>query len=127
MVDYLQILSCRGARDERARLDEIVRRLKLMSKMAPVLLISQLKRPAEGKIVPPNLFDFRGSGMIEANADLALFPWRPSYLDTGNPDEFSTDAEDAVIYIRKHRMGRAGKFKVTFFPDCTRFADEVIP
>lgn len=95
VLDYLQLMPAAGKFGTTA--DEIgfnSRALKRIAKELDIVVIAlaQLSRVVEtrGGAKKPSLSDLKGSGDIEQDADIVLFPYRPSYYDatddaTGQP------------------------------------------
>lgn len=128
VVDYLQIL-CPDHRDpsQVRQLEEMTRSLKTLPLEAdcPLVLLSQFNRePARGGR-EPQLFDLRGSGSIENDADVVAFlhaPPPPKDEDTGAP--LPRQAREKVeIIIAKHRQGATGRASLIFDRPKTRFED----
>lgn len=74
--DYIQFASFQGAeigRDERERLDVAVAQMKYLAKILrqPVVIFSQVRRDTEGD-EEPEINWFKGTGRIEADADVAI-------------------------------------------------------
>lgn len=84
VVDYLQLLWDRNKEEERLRIGEITRSLKMVAREfhVPVILISQLNRNIEHRGGEPQLSDLRESGRIEEDADLVLMLWALPTADT---------------------------------------------
>lgn len=81
VVDYLQTITARMASKQAAaheRVEEIVRRVKAQGKRlrVPVLLVSQLARPANRQHREPSLFELKGSGYIEQAATAIVLVWK---------------------------------------------------
>ena len=73
IVDYLQLLRNDGDRqvtDANARLSEVSRKLKALSKHCTVLVVSSLSRAAYFDV--PSLDGFKGCGDIEYSANVAM-------------------------------------------------------
>jgi replicative DNA helicase len=84
----------------------------------PVLLLAQCNRGTEGREDKrPGPADLRGSGALEEDADVLLFPYRPAYYVERSPDyragkiEALAEFEDAKhvleLIIDKNRAGRS--------------------
>ena len=123
VVDYLQLLSYRGRRNESRQIEisEISRGLKALAKElnVPVLALSQLSRQAEtreGK--RPTLADLRESGAIEQDADLVALLYREDYYDPN-----SSSKGIATVIIAKQRNGPTGDISLQFSPEYARFSN----
>ena len=110
LVDYLQLMhSGHQHPTETLELGAITRGLKQLAREIniPVILLSQLSRESErrGAGSRPKLSDLRGSGSIEQDADLVLFPW---------PRESPKPAEEGNVelIIAKQRNGPTGAVPV---------------
>lgn len=121
IVDYLQLIEHSLPGENRAReVADITRTLKGLAQglRVPIIVLAQLNRKVmERKDGRPILSDLRESGGIEQDADVVLFPFRPSEYD-------ETQAEDAMIVIvAKQRNGPTGdahmaaKLRYNFFGD----------
>lgn len=130
MIDYLQIMSY--DRDQETReLDRITTGLKDLAKREGVcvVLLSQLNRMGQAQNRKPVMTDLRGSGMIENNADVILFPWRPAancekcQNNEVTPDhDPETHKREAYIIIGKQRQGERNiAVPVIWLEEITRF------
>lgn len=84
----------------------------------PIILLSQLSRPIKGQqVTKPELSDLRESGDIEQDADIVIFPHRPSYYNEDAVDErgFSWNNR-GVLYMGKNREGMKNE-KILFQHD----------
>ena len=122
VVDYLQLMSGRGAAENRqVEVSEISRGLKILAREleTPVVALSQLSRGLEMRADKrPMLADLRESGSIEQDADVVMFFYRDEMY---NPD--SPDIGTAEVLVMKHRSGPTGKAKLAFLGQYTRFAN----
>jgi replicative DNA helicase len=77
VVDYLQILEYDDSREVQ-ELGRITRQLKMtaMDQDVAIIALSQLNRASQNEKRKPRMSDLRASGMIEANADVIIFPYR---------------------------------------------------
>lgn len=80
VIDYLQLMNHEGGKNDNQsiRVGNTSRRLKLLARAlnVPVVCLAQLNRECESRgDKKPNLSDFRESGSIEQDADVALMLW----------------------------------------------------
>lgn len=105
-VDYAQLL--RGDGDnEQERIGDVSQRMKAMAMKYDliVLLLAQLNRGIESRPDPtPGLADLRGSGSLEQDADVVLFPIWPFKLQPTYEDRL-----EYRIYQAKNRNRGVGK------------------
>ena len=122
MIDYLQLMSLKGAVESRTQeISEISRSLKAIAKEleCPVIALSQLNRSLENR---PNKrpinSDLRESGAIEQDADVIMFIYRD--------EVYNEDTElkgRAEIIIGKQRNGPIGTCHLAFIGKHSRFED----
>lgn len=99
-VDYAQLLKGSGD-SEQERIGDVSQRMKAiaMKHDLVVLLLAQLNRNIELRDNPePGLADLRGSGSLEQDADVVLFPFWPFKLNESYEDKL-----EYRIYQRKNR------------------------
>jgi len=115
VVDYLQLVSGEGRFENRTQeISQVARGLKSLAKemRVPVIALSQLSRRVEEREPKrPMLSDLRDSGSIEAEADLVLFVYRPSYYgkqELVKAGYGELDVARADIILAKHRNGPTG-------------------
>jgi len=122
IVDHLHLIPLPGRGNEAKELGDVTSRLKRLARDLdiPVVLLAQLNRAnSSGVARPPNLTDLRGSGSIEQDADVVIFPHRPGYYDDqANPGE-------ADLIVSKQRNGPVGKICVGWRGDYVRYQDSV--
>jgi replicative DNA helicase len=140
IVDYLQLLSGTGKRDNRvSEVTEITMGLKALAKEldVPIIALSQLSRRVEERDDKrPMLSDLRESGSIEQDADSVIFVYREEYyLQQSKPRE-DGDAMNrwyaqmakfegvAEAIVAKNRHGAAGTVELGFEGQFTRFTNE---
>jgi replicative DNA helicase len=96
VIDYLQLMNHEGGKNDNQsiRVGNTSRRLKLLARAlnVPVVCLAQLNRESESRADKrPNLSDFRETGAIEQDADVALMLW---------PDDTTAHPHDPVQVIR---------------------------
>lgn len=121
VIDYLQLMNHEGSKQDTQsiRVGNTSRRLKLLSRAlnVPVVCLAQLNRECESRSdKKPSLSDFRESGSIEQDADVALMLW---------PDDSTTNPNDPVRVIRvcveKQRNGPVTVVPLDYRRAVTRF------
>jgi replicative DNA helicase len=122
LVDYLQLMSTPGKRENRqVEVSELSRGLKVLARDldCPVMALSQLNRSLEYRADKrPMLADLRESGAIEQDADAVMFIYREEAYE---PDTANKGL--AELIIAKHRAGPTGNVHLAFFEKYTRFKD----
>jgi replicative DNA helicase len=124
-VDYLQLVQASGLvgrNDSREReVAQVSAGLKslAMELDIPVVVLSQLNREGGKREGGPQLVDLRESGAIEQDADVVCLLSRKEMKEDVRPGE----PVIAEVYVAKNRNGPVGGFKLTFFPEFTRFED----
>jgi len=127
IVDYLQLVTTSGRVESRQQeVSYISRSLKALAKEIdiPVMALSQLSRAVESRTDQrPRLADLRESGVIEQDADLVMFIYRPE-LAAGFANQEDRDIENlAKLLLEKNRNGPTGTVEVTFVKEFTQFKD----
>lgn len=124
-VDYVQIVAHPDRRaDEYTRVSDVSRALQSFAKRhrVAVVALSQLSRIDDNE--EPDLRHLRSSGQLEQDADAVLFLYRPPYCATDSAAE-NDDAENRrKAKLAKNRNGKVGTFKLWFFGDQQRFAEQ---
>jgi replicative DNA helicase len=127
LIDYLQRMKCPNKSGNRFQeVSEISRSLKDMAMEfnTRMIVAAQVSRVAEnrpGGDNRPQMSDLRESGDIEADADLIIFPHRPSlyWKKAGQPPP-----PDELI-IAKNRQGRTGVIQMEYLGPFYKFVEKV--
>jgi replicative DNA helicase len=115
IVDYLQLLGSMGRNENRAQaVGANSRALKMAARefQCPFLVLSQFKRPQEER--KPTLNDFKESGDIENDADVAWFIYRP-------PTQEQDQVPVSFILAKQREGPRDIEENFWFFPKFQRF------
>ncbi len=124
VIDYLQLLRGTGKSERRdLEVAKISGELKQMAREfgIPIILLSQLNRD-KSDMDEPSLRDFRDSGAVEQDADMAIFLWRM--------EEERDGLTKIGVKVAKNRMGRCGTVVMHFEGAQMRYtelAEEYIP
>ncbi len=124
IIDYLQLMNDdKGEKHQNrnSEIESISRKLKAIAKEynCPVICLSQLNRALDGRgSKVPVLSDLRDSGSIEQDADMVIFPFRPSVYD---PQAIQDEMQ---LIIAKHRNGRVGTVTIKHNQYLNNFFDE---
>lgn len=108
IVDYLQIVQGEG-RDDYSKVTGISMALHTMAQKHKIAVIelAQLKRPekTKGKPVPPSMWDFKESGQIENDADVAMVLY---------PEDPDDNRSNRVLKVAKQKDGEKAVFSLKF-------------
>ncbi len=121
VVDYIGLLRDRPQKDDVERLGYISSTLKSMAMEldVPVLAAHQLNRALEGREEKrPQLFDLRGSGNIEQDADVVLFLYRDSYYKPK-----SNNVTEILIAKQRQGPSRGRQIEVYFETSTQQYRD----
>lgn len=113
IVDYLQLIDApAGIKERRLQVEAISSGLKAITLdyQVPVLCLSSLSRPPDGKA--PTLSSLRESGNLEHDADTVWFLHRPQELKP-----------TTECIVAKSRNGRTGKAEFFFRGEFLRFEE----
>lgn len=127
IVDYLQLMDIKRAKGDTSEegISRTTRALKQLAKElnVPVVLLSQLRR-GDGKDFKtnarPSKADLKGSGAIEADADLVCMLYREWTKDNPSVGHLENTLE---IIIEKNRMGGVGDIQVYVDPATNTFSN----
>jgi len=119
IIDYLQLIDG-NAKSRYEIVSEASKRLKQLGKELgiTVIALAQLKREEKASD-KPSLSDLKESGQLEQDADVVLFPFRPSYYLEDKP-EIEMDSE---LIIAKNRHGQCGSIPMAFEGKFTRYKE----
>lgn len=121
IIDYLQLIQGGEGNTENEQLASISKQIIQLWKQleCPVIAVAQLSRNCEARADKrPTMADFRGSGQLEQDCNLAILIYRDEYY---NADSKAKGV--AELIIGKNRFGQSGTIKVGFLEDMTRFID----
>lgn len=134
IIDYLQLLQG-GEKDVRRDISKIANELKNLAKQLgiTIILLSQLKREAQGSQPVPRINELKESGEIENAADAIYFVYRPeqhsptlAYPDmSAEWSKYSTKGT-ALIICAKNRLGQTGEQILAFDGDAMRFEQRTV-
>jgi replicative DNA helicase len=118
-IDYLGLIKrLGGAKEAFTELGEMSKSFKSLAKelACPVVLIAQLNRENVKENRKPRPSDLRGSGEIEADADMILFPWWEGEAPV-------VGTHEAWLIVAKNRKGPKGEVPVLWSPEFMSFED----
>lgn len=119
-IDYITLISHENQDLPRwEQISSISRSLKSLARelKIPIVVLSQLKREAEGK--SPSMAEIRESGSIEQDADVIMFLHRSRELDKKSNERSSVIPTELIL--AKQRNGPVGLIQLQFLPSITRF------
>jgi replicative DNA helicase len=124
VVDYLGLMKADKSIPREQAVAEISKTMKQIAKEfdLPVFLLSQLNRGPENRKengYVPKLSDLRESGAIEQDADIVIFPHRPTYYFPNVPEY----ENKAYLYFGKNRDGKMGAAVTQTNETITKFYD----
>jgi replicative DNA helicase len=119
LIDYLGMVKKTGDADSvNEELGDITSAMKRLAKdlKIPVVLAAQLNRDNEKENRKPKMTDLRGSGAIEQDADVIIFPWWD-----GEAPRYGR--HPATLIVGKNRNGAIAEIPVDWMPEFTMFTD----
>jgi replicative DNA helicase len=124
VVDYIQIIKGDDpkGKNEALIIKENTTMLKALAKQYDVgiLALAQINRKAvEGANQEPTINDFKSSGGIEEDADVAIILHR----DRSEEKKESYFSESGKLIVAKNRHGRTGEIAITFDGNFGRFIE----
>jgi len=122
-LDYLQLISTAGNKDERGALDEFLRGMVEKCKKSNIALVimSQLRRPPTGVSVnkAPENVDLKGSGKIEQDAFVVIFCYRQVGMKAGVYEN------KMYMKVSKNRDGATDEKEFDFIGHCFRWEEKL--
>jgi len=118
VIDYLQKMDA-NEKDTRKNVATISTALKNFARETGVTVIALAQLNRDGKEDRPQLTDLKESGQIEQDADVVLFPYRPSYYLDVKPDI----ENDCELIIGKNRHGQCIDIPMSFEGKYTRYKE----
>jgi len=114
-LDYVQLVQVPGVDSEYDRVNIVSERLRKIKKAhrRHLVVLSQMNRAIEhtqGRPRPPCLADLRGSGQLEADAEIVAFSWKPE-AGPGAPKD------ERQLRIEKNRHGPVGIVNLRVKPE----------
>ena len=107
--DYIQLIDGQGISSNRNdEISAISRQLKAMSQNLPITVIelAQLNRAKESEASKiPELSNLRGSGQLEQDAQIVIFPYRPAYYGMEYDEEGNNIENLMQLIIAKNKDG----------------------
>lgn len=116
IIDYLQLIGGGDGDNREQRVASVSRNVKILARELGVhiFLLSQLNRASDSRANrEPEMGDLRESGMIEADADFILMPYRDDDSDKQGIGHFKL--------VKNRPVGVVGKFDLIFVRDYGRF------
>ena len=121
IIDHAhKVVSARNDRNGEAEVREVAGGALALAKRleVPVILLAQCNRQTESRDDKrPGPADLRGSGALEEDADVLLFPFRPAYYIERSPEFRASDPAKQAAYeavrnqleliVDKNRAGRS--------------------
>ncbi len=123
VVDYLQLISTRKSKFNRAsEVEEVSRQMKQIGMQfgIPVIVLSQFSRSVvqqDGKVREPQKSDLKGSSSIEQDANIILL------LHTQDMEQKFQEKRFIDLAIKKQRDGVLGKTHFSYYGDYIRFIE----
>lgn len=122
-IDYIQIMS---GTDDEGQISNTCKGLMNIWKKhnCCIIELSQLGREVAKEKRRPRMSDGKGSGAIEANANVYALLHRPDYFEEMPTDNFGRDLRGKVeIIVDKNRVGRKGYAYCDFYGKYSKFKD----
>ncbi len=125
VVDYIQIVKGENTfnKNEASIIKDITSTLKGLSKQfnIPILALAQINRKgAENSEQEPTMNDFKGSGGIEEDSDVAMILHRAK--NSNNDLQYLSNAGQLII--AKNRYGQTGKIGINFNGEIGKFTED---
>ncbi len=127
VIDHIRYIKM-NIQQRHLEVGNVTKELKSIAKEygITIFLLSQLNRDVQQKSRTdhrPALSDLRDSGAIEEDADIIIFPHRPSYYTRTDPAIPETPINEAELIVAKNRDGATGVAKCKFIGPSTLFVN----
>jgi len=123
VIDYLQLMDMGKEESREQAISMVTKKLKSMAKELNivVILISQFHRHEGSRYNKrPTMYDFKGSGAIEQDADKVILVWQPNLKKSD--EELGLESRNkAVLILEKNREGAVGDIELVFNRNYTKF------
>ena len=125
VVDYIQIVKGENTfnKNEASIIKDITSTLKGLSKQfnIPIIALAQINRKgAENSEQEPTMNDFKGSGGIEEDSDVAMILHRAK--NSNNDLQYLSNTGHLII--AKNRYGKTGKISINFNGEIGKFTED---
>jgi replicative DNA helicase len=124
-VDYLQLIPRPDKKDAHLEIGNVTRKLKMLANELniTVIALSQVNRESQkSDNKRPEIHHLRQSGSIEEDADMVLFPFRPSHYEADLAVKNWEESYGEII-IAKNRNAEKGVAKVKALMGYNYFGD----
>ena len=122
-IDHAGMIVCEGdgVAEKGNNISKTIKRLQRELGI-PIILLSQLKRDAEGK--EPTLSDIKNSGSFEEDADVAMFLHRERQKTDGSENAEEDTTQEAKVIVLKNRDGEIADAEILFITRLAKFVDK---
>lgn len=126
-VDYVQMITPVGGKQEREVYGEYIKKAKTLAKTynIPIVINSQINRSSQDHDPTeiPKMHQLKGAGTLEENPDgviIVHWNWRNGALTKEGQDYPKNEYQ---IYVAKNRNGKTGTVTVNYIPEHYKFSD----
>lgn len=131
-IDYLQLMEAdeltQSREQEIAKMSRAIAKIGKNLNMAVVVLCQLSRKVEERQDKRPLKSDLRESGSLEQDADIIIFPFRPSEYWEEEPNFMPNPGRpiqetEATLFVEKFRNGPTGNIPCTYIGEQTFFGD----